>query len=77
MHLESPSLACDNVLPGSREHSHVPTFCSQPSFSPECTYDVPIDNSHICDSNVDMGDVNNMFHTRGGNVEKFWIPRLL
>ena len=43
MHEESPSLACDNVLPGSLEHSHVPTFCSQPSFSPECTYDVSID----------------------------------
>jgi len=34
MHEESPSLACDNVLPSPLDHFHVSTFCSQPSFSP-------------------------------------------
>jgi len=71
MHEGSYSLACDHVLPSSFEHSHVSTFCSQPSFSSECTYDVPIDNFEICDSNVDMGCADNMFHVFGGNVENF------
>ena len=55
MHEGSYSLACDHVLPSSLEHSHVSTFCSQPSFSSDYPYDVPIDNFEICDSNVDMG----------------------
>jgi len=64
-------LACDNVLPSSLEHSHVSTFRSQPSFSPEYTYNVPIDNFEICDSNIDMRYADNMFHILGGNVENF------
>jgi len=32
-HEGSPSLAYDNVIPNFLEHSHVPTFCSPPSFS--------------------------------------------
>ena len=44
---------------------------SQPSFSPELDFDVPIDNFEICDSNVDMGNENTMFHMLGGNVETF------
>ena len=54
VHEESPSLACDNVLPSPLEHSHVSTFCSQLSFFPEYAYDVPFGNFEICDSNVAM-----------------------
>ena len=71
MYEGSPSLAYENVIPSSLEHSHVSTFCSEPSFSPEYIYDVPIDNFEICDSNVDMGYADNMFHMLGGNVETF------
>jgi len=67
----SPSLVCDNVLPSPLEHSHVSTFCSQPLFSPEYTYDVPVDNFEICDSNVDMGHEDNMLSMLSGNVETF------
>jgi len=70
-HEESLSIACENVLPSPLEHSHVSNFCSQPSLSPEYTYDLPVDNFEICDSNVDMGYVDNMFHILGGNVETF------
>jgi len=67
----SPSLAYENVIPSSLEHSHVSTFCSQPSFPPELDYDVPIDDFAICDSNIDLGHENNMFNMLGGNVENF------
>jgi len=71
MHEESPSLACENVLLSLLEHSHVSTFCSQPSFSPKHTYDVPIDNFDICDSNGEMANADNMFQMLGGIVENF------
>jgi len=71
MHEGFPSLACENVLPCPLEHSHASTFCSQPSFFPEYTYNVPIDNFEICNSNVDMGYANNIFHMLGGKVETF------
>jgi len=71
MHEESPSLACENVLPSALKHAHVSTFCSQPSSSPEYAYDVPIDNYENCDSSVDMGYADRMFHMLGGNVETF------
>ena len=61
MHEGSSSLAYDKVLPSSLENSHVSTFCSQPSFFPECTIDVRINNFEICNSNVDMGYADNMF----------------
>jgi len=32
---------------------------------------VPIDNFEICDSNVDTGYADNMFHMLGANVETF------
>jgi len=69
MHEGSLSLTCENVLPNPLKHFHVSTFSSQPSFSPEYTIDVPIDE--ICDSNVDIGYADNMFHMLGGNVETF------
>ena len=71
LHEGSPSLAYDNVIPNSLEHSHVSTFCSPPSFSPELDFDVRIDNFEICDSNVDLGHEDNMFHMLGGNVDNF------
>jgi len=71
MHEESPSLACENVLPSPLEHSHISSLCSQPTFSPQYTYDVSIDNFEICDSNIDMGYADNIFHVIGGNVETF------
>ena len=32
---------------------------------------MPIDNFEICDSNVDVGYADNIFHMLGGNVETF------
>jgi len=71
MHEGSPSLACEKVFPSPLEHFLVSTFCSQPSFSPELDFDVPIDNFEICDSDVDMGYADNMFHMLGGIFETF------
>jgi len=72
VHNGSPSLTYDNVTPNPLEHSHVSTFCSQPSLSsPELDLDVPNDISTICDFNVDMCHDNNMFKMLGGNNEKF------
>ena len=71
MHEGFPSLACENVFLSPLEHSHVSTFCSAPSFFSEYTYDVSIDNFEICDSNIDMGYADNIFHVIGGNVETF------
>ena len=71
LHKESPSLAYDNVIPNFLEHSHVSSFCSPPSFSSELGFDVPIDNFEICDSNVDLGHEDNMFHMLGRNVDQF------
>ena len=71
LHEGSPSLTYDNIILNSLEHSHVSTFCSPPSFSPELDFDVPIDNFEICDSNVDIGNEDNMFHMFGGNVDHF------
>jgi len=68
---ESPSLAYDNILPSPLNHSHVSTFCSQPSLSLECHCDAPNDDSKICDSNVDLGHEDNMLNTLGGNGETF------
>ena len=71
VHEESHSLACDIVLPSPIDNSRVSTFCSQPSVSPEYSVDVPKDISELCDSNMDMGYADNMFHMFGGNVETF------
>jgi len=71
VHERSPSPACDNALPDPLEHSHVSTFGSQPSFSPKYTYDMPIDNFEICDSNFNLGHEDNMFHMLGRNVDHF------
>jgi len=40
---------------------------SQPSFSLELDFDVPIDNFEICDSNVDMGNKDNVLNMLGEN----------
>jgi len=33
--------------------------------------DVPINNSEICDSNIDLGYEDNVFNMLGGNVANF------
>jgi len=71
VHERSPSLVCDDVIPNSLERSHVSTFCSQPSFFPEYTSNVPFDHFKICDSNVEMGNKDDVLNTLGGNVENF------
>jgi len=71
VHEGSPSLAYDNVIPNSLKHSHVSTFCSQPSLSPELDFDVPKDISNLCDFNVDMRHENNVFNVFGGNNDNF------
>jgi len=50
---------------------------SQPSFSPEHSFDMPNDISKLCDSNVDMGNEDNVLNTLGGNVETFESPSYL
>jgi len=46
-------------------------MCSQPLFFSKYSVDVPNDISKLCDSNVDMGYVDNMFNMLGGNVQNF------
>jgi len=48
------------------------TICSQPSSSLEFDLDVPIDNSMICDSNVDLGYEDNVFDMLGGMLLNFF-----
>jgi len=72
MHKESPNLGFDNIaLPNSLDHTNASPTCSQPSIFPEYYLDAPIDNLKICDSNVDLGFVDNMFNMLGGNVDNF------
>jgi len=71
VHEGSPRLGCDDVIRNFLEHSRVSPMYSQPSFSPELDFDVPIDNFEICDSNVDMGSKDNALNTLDGNVETF------
>jgi len=52
-------------------NSHVSPMCSQPSISPKCSLDAPIDNPKICDSNVGLGHENNEFNVLGGNVDDY------
>jgi len=54
VHEECSSLGSNYVIPISLELSHVSFMCSQPSFSPEHSFDVPNDISKLCDSNVDL-----------------------
>ena len=69
VHEGSSSLSYENVLPNSLEHAYVSIVSSPPSSSsPEYAFDVPIDNSEICESNVDMGHEEYMFNVLGGNV---------
>ena len=63
VHKGSPSVVCDAIILNSLERSHVSPMYSQPSFSPELDFDVPIDNFEIYDSNVDMGNKDNMLNT--------------
>ena len=66
VHEGSPSFAYENVIPSSLEHSHVSTLCSPPSSSsPELDLDVPNDIFKLCESNVNLGHENNMFHMLG------------
>jgi len=71
IHEDSPSLGYDYVIPNPLDHSHVSTTCSQPSSSPEFDLDVPIDSYEICDSNIDLGNEDEMFNMLGGNVANF------
>ena len=67
---EGSSLSYENVIPNPLEHAYVSIVSSAPSSSsPECAFDVPIDNFEICEFNVDMGHEEYMFNVLGGNVE--------
>ena len=69
VHEGSSSLSFENVIPNPLEHAHVSSISSPPSSSfPEYAFDVPSDNSEICESNVDMGHEEYMFNVLGGNV---------
>jgi len=67
VHGGSPGLGRDDVIRIPLEHSHVSLMCSQPSFFPEYSVDVPNDIFKLCDSNVDMGYADKMFNMLGGN----------
>ena len=67
VHEGSSSLIYENVIPNSHEPYHVSTMCSLPSSpSPKLAFDVPIDNSEICEPNVKMGHEDNMINLLGG-----------
>jgi len=53
VHEGSPRPVCDDDIPNSLERYNVSPMYSQPSFSPEIDFDMPIDNFEICDYNVD------------------------
>ena len=56
VHERSPSLAYENVIPSSLEHSPVSTLCFTTfNIIPRVRLNVPNDISTICDFNVDMG----------------------
>jgi len=74
VHEGSSSLGSNHIIPNSLEHSHVSTFCSQPSLLAEFHFDVPIDNFVICDFNVDLGNANNMLNVLGGNTDENLSP---
>jgi len=72
VHEGSYRLSYENFLPNPLEHAHVSIVSSpRSSSSPEYAFDVAIDNYEICESNVDVGDEDNMFNMLGGNVENF------
>jgi len=71
VHEGPPSLGSNHVIPNPLDHSHVSPMCSQPSFSPEYSVDVLNDLSKFCNSNVDMGNEDNMFNMLRGNNEIF------
>ena len=73
VHGGSSSLTHDNVFPNSLEPYHVSTFSSPPSSSssPELAFDMPIANSEICASNVDLGHKSHMLNLLGGNNATF------
>ena len=71
MHDYSSSLGCDNILPNYLDPSHVSFMFSQPSFSSEFYFDMPLNNSVICDSNVDLHRTNNMFDMLSGQIDNF------
>ena len=69
MHEGSPRVGSNHVSPNPLEHSHVSPMYSQPSFSPALDFDVPMDNFEISDSNVNMGNKDNVLNMLGGNVD--------
>jgi len=71
VHEGSPSLGCGDVSPNPLEHLHVSPMLSQPSFSPEHSFDVPNDISKLSYSNIDLGHENNIFNMLEGSDEKF------
>ena len=46
-------------------------MCSQPSFFPKHSFDVPNNISKLCDSNIDLGHENNLFNMLEGSDENF------
>jgi len=71
VHEKSSSLSYEIGLFNPLDHSHVSHMCSQLSFSPKCYFNVPNDNSMLCDSNVDLGYQDNTFNMLNGKVANF------
>jgi len=46
-------------------------FVHYPHLPPDYYIDVSIDNHMICDANINLGSVDNMFNMLGGNVDNF------
>ena len=66
-----PSLGCGDAIPNSLDRFYVSPMFSQPSCSHEHSFHVPNDISKLCDSNVDVGNEDNVLNMLGENVETF------
>ena len=72
IHKKSPSLGFDDsVIPNPLDHSHVSPMYLRPSHYPKCDIVEPIDNSMICNANIDLGCDDKMFNILGGNIDNF------
>ena len=72
VHKECSKLGFNNALSNPLDQSHVSLMCSQPSFSLEHYFDVPINNPMIYDSNVDLDYEDTMLNVLGGYVVNFF-----
>jgi len=71
VHEDSSSLGFNYVILNPLDHFHVIMMCSQPSSFLEYSFNLPIDNSMLCDSHVYLGHEDNILKMLGGEVANF------